>query len=146
VFLCRTVRGHGWFFLVKNRLALPVSLGLGGSVLRPLLTSVRTVQGYPRPRAPFGQALLTHYASQTRANRGVNLRCTSSPSILGSVGNDFIVHRQLVSGSRSACMAFLFVASAALAWMRRPGIVGRLTSTSAGFLPTVGRPSAVALA
>lgn len=35
--------------LVRNRLALPVSIGLGGSVLRPLLTSVRTVQGYPRP-------------------------------------------------------------------------------------------------
>ena len=41
----RQVRGHGWFFLVKDRLALPVSVGLGGSVLRLLLTSVRTVQG-----------------------------------------------------------------------------------------------------
>ena len=26
VFICRTVRGHGWFFLVKNRWALPVSV------------------------------------------------------------------------------------------------------------------------
>jgi len=58
VFVCRTVRGHGWFFLVKNRLALPVSLGLGGSVLRPLLTSVRTVQGYPRPPRLSGKPYL----------------------------------------------------------------------------------------
>ena len=30
---------------------------------------------------------------------------------VGSVGYGFVVHGQLISGSRSACMAFLFVAS-----------------------------------
>jgi hypothetical protein len=46
----------------------------------------------------------------------------------------------------SASMWFLYVTRQVLARMRRPGIVGRLTSTFAGFLPTVRHLPAVALA
>ena len=48
---------------------------------------------------------------QISPNKNVNFRCTSSPSTLESVGNGFVVHGQLTSGSLSASMAFLFVAS-----------------------------------
>lgn len=44
-----TVRGHEWFFLVNNRLALPVFIGCEEAVLRPLLTSVLHDKGYPKP-------------------------------------------------------------------------------------------------
>jgi len=124
-------------YLLVSLSALSVSIGLGGSVLRPLLTSVRAVQGYPRPPRPFGQALLTHYASQISPNKDVNFRCTSSPSTLESVGNGFAVHGQLTSGSLWASYGVSVRSLAALAWMWRPGLIGRLTSTSAGFLSTV---------
>lgn len=36
---------------------------------------------------------------QISPNKNVNFRCTSSPSTLESVGNGFVVHGQLTSGS-----------------------------------------------
>ena len=66
--------------------------------------------GYPA--RPAFQASLTHgYACRPRANKNVNFRCTGSSSTLESVGNGFVVHGQLTSGSLSASMTFLFVAS-----------------------------------
>jgi len=76
----------------------------------------------------------------------VNFRCTSSPSTLGSVGYGFAVHGQLTTGSLWASYGVSVRSLAALAWMRRSGLIDRLTNTSAGFLPTVGHPSAVAFA
>jgi len=55
------------------------------------------------PGRPAFWASPTHgYASQISPNKSVNFRCTSSPSTLGSVGNGFVVHRQLASESRLA--------------------------------------------
>ena len=48
---------------------------------------------------------------QISPNKNVNCRCTSSPSTLESVGNGFVVHRQLTSGALWASTTFLFVAS-----------------------------------
>ena len=93
-----------------KRLVLPVSLGLGGSVLRPLLTSVRTARSYPRSPRLSGQPY-SRVRAQISPNKSVNCRCTSSPSTVESVGNGFVVHRQLASGSLLAYMAFLYVAS-----------------------------------
>ncbi len=42
-----TVRGHEWFFLVNNRLVLPVFIGFEEAVLRPLLTSICTTRVAP---------------------------------------------------------------------------------------------------
>ena len=63
------------------------------------------------PGYPGRQALLTGTPSRPRANKNVNFRCTGSSSTLESVGNGFVVHGQLTSGSLSASMTFLFVAS-----------------------------------
>ena len=90
--------------------ALSVSIGLGGSVLRPLLTSVRTTRSYPRSPRLSGQPY-SRVRAQISPNKSVNFRCTSSPSTVEPVGNGFVVHRQLASGSLLAYMAFLFVAS-----------------------------------
>ena len=48
---------------------------------------------------------------QISPNKNVNFRCASSPSTLESVGNGFVVHGQLTSGSLLASTTFLFVAS-----------------------------------
>ena len=66
--------------------------------------------GHPG-RPAFRASPTRGYASQTSPNKHVNFRCTSSPSTLESVGNGFVVHGQLTSGSLSASMAFLYVAS-----------------------------------
>lgn len=64
------------------------------------------------PSRPAFRASPTHgYASQISPNKDVNFHCTSSSCTLESVGNGFVVHRQLASGSLWACMTFLFVAS-----------------------------------
>lgn len=78
--------------------------------VRPLLISVSTRR--VTPSRPAFRASPTHgYASQISPNRRVNFRCTSTPSTLESVGNGFVVHGQLTSGSLWASMTFLFVAS-----------------------------------
>jgi len=84
--------------LVEKRLALPVSLGLGGSVLRPLLTSVRHESGCP-VRPAFRASSTRGYAAQISPNKNVNFRRASSPSTTESAGNGFAVSGQLTSES-----------------------------------------------
>ena len=94
---------------------------------------------------------------QISPNKNVNFRCTSSSSTVESVGNGFVVYGQLTSGSLLASMTFLFVASQLWREMWWATQVGRMESLLsyriahfsthfAGFLPTVDRSSAVALA
>ena len=84
--------------LVEKRLALPVSLGLGESVLRPLLTSVRHESGFP-VRPTFRASSTRGYAAQISPNKNVNLHRTSSPSTPESAGIGFAVSGQLTTGS-----------------------------------------------
>ncbi len=47
-----------WLFSTTRRLVLRIALGVGEFLLRPLLTSARTIRVTP-VAPPFGQALLT---------------------------------------------------------------------------------------
>ena len=78
-------RGARWLFLGLHRLVLPVSIGLRGSVLRPLLTPAPPEPAFADPFRAFRQALLLGAATarrpsvQVSPDKNVICRCTSSP-------------------------------------------------------------------
>ena len=78
-------RGERWLFLGLHRLVLPVSIGLRGSVLRPLLTPAPPEPAFAGPFLAFRQALLLGAATarrpsvQVSPDKNVICRCTSSP-------------------------------------------------------------------
>ena len=133
-----------WLFSTTRRLVLRVAIGVGEFLLRPLLTSVSTIR--VASIAPsFGQALLTgtlHRSPQIRACT-VPAQAPHLPPPRFRIG--FALSSTL-AWSRRPRMRLLFVTWQVLARMWRSGMIDRLTSTFAGFLPTVGRPSAVAFA
>ncbi len=71
--------------LVLHRLVLPVSIGLRGSVLRPLLAPASPAMDCSTAFQPFRQALLVGANDDSQAvwqvspDKSVMLRCTSSP-------------------------------------------------------------------
>jgi hypothetical protein len=84
--------------------------GMPGAVPRPLLTSARPDR-VTSNRSAFSGKPYSRIRLQISPNKNVNFRCASSSSTLETVGNGFVVHGQLTSGSRWASMTFLFVAS-----------------------------------
>ena len=73
-----------WLLLVLHRSVLPVSVGIGSSVLRPRLTSAPPGSAFTDPFQGFGQALLAgatlglDQAMQISPDKSVMLRCTSA--------------------------------------------------------------------
>ena len=81
-----TVRGHEWFFLVNNRLVLPVFIGFEEAVLRPLLTSICTTRVAPsRPGFRSSRWPTPRYAKQISPNKNVSYPCASSTSTFATL-------------------------------------------------------------
>ena len=98
------------------------------------------------PDRPVFQASLTHgYADRSPQIRACTVPA-QAPHLPAPRFRISFALSSTLAWSRRPRMRFLFVTWQVLARMRRSGIIDRLTSTFAGFLPTVGHPSAVAFA
>ena len=92
----------------QGRLVLPVSVGVGGSVLRPLLTSVHE-PGLPSPRLsgkPYSRV-----RSQISPNKNVNLSLHKLAIYPESVGIGFAIPAGSPRSLSRPHMTFLYVAS-----------------------------------
>ena len=104
----------------------------------------RTRPQFPTTAPPVGQALLTHYVRQISLDKTHNFHCASSRFTKGDERKRF---RDVGPTHRSPPALYRVSVRnlAALTGMWLTTILCQLTGTFAGFLPTVGCPSAVAL-